>query len=447
VKYRDKKRLTQIKKKQKEIKKPKKAYQPILHVPSGEQKFKKVEQKPLFLLCSDSPNMGTGFGDVSLDLLRELSDVYNCHQIGWQWSGQSITFEDWVLHPAGPDLYQHNYGTESIPNFLKNHPKTKAFMTLQDIQCFDYMKDKLPPGKRPPWIAYFPIDTHDVKQSWIDIADQAEFPTTYSKFAHKLLKEKFGLDTFFVYHGIDTDFWKPLTKDLGTRNDFKKHFTIKPLTGEATHLGDKFVVGYIGRMNPRKMLPRWLGIFSRFAKDKDDVLAFWHTDPADPMATFILREWLEVLGIEDKFAHSAGYTWWKPATPEMLLMITNAMNVHLYPTGGEGFGLTIAKSMACGIPNLVTDYSTGPEFLKDEKTGEMRGELLKIDKFWEMGGCQRPWVDFDDAVEKLNRLYYDENLRKDYGRKSIDFVRNELDLKTKIRPRFIKLINEAMDSA
>ncbi|MHC1591790.1 MAG: glycosyltransferase [Candidatus Helarchaeales archaeon] len=409
----------------------------------------KAEEKPLFLLCSDLPYLGTGFGEVSRDILRNIGDVYDCHQIAWQKFGESIYFEKWYLHAGGPDQYVHNYGSESIPLFLQEHPNTAAFMTLQDIHCFDYMKSKLPRGTRPPWIAYFPVDTHDFKKEWIDILRESEFPTTYSKFGHDLLLDKFKLDTHMIYHGIDTDFWRPLVPDPADRTPIKKRFMMESATGEKISLADKFIVGMIGRLNPRKMLHRWLAIFAEFARDKDDVIAYWHCDPQDPMAAEgfgVLNNWLEALRIEDKFCHTRGYKWWKPMPINLLLIISNLFDVHLYPTGGEGFGLTIAQTMACGVPNMVTDYTTGPEFLQDEKTGEMRGELLKIQKFVEMNGVKRPHVDIDYGVERLNELYYDESLRREYGRKSIEFVKRELDLKTKIRPKFIKLIDEAIDS-
>jgi len=410
---------------------------------------KDSKEKPSFLMCSDLPYLGTGFGEVSRNILRNIGDIYDCHQIAWQKFGETIVFEKWKLHAGGPDQYVHNYGSESIPWFLKTHPNTAAMMTLQDIHCFDYMKSKLPRGSRPPWIAYFPVDTHDFKKEWVDILRESEFPTTYSKFGHRLLRDKFKVDTHFVYHGIDTNVWRPLVNDLADRSKIRRVLVMTNEHGEKIPLHDKFVVGMIGRLNPRKMLHIWLGIFAEFAKDKDDVIAYWHCDPQDPMASDglgVLAQWIESLGIQDKFCHTNGYKWWAPMPINILVLIANMFDVHLYPTGGEGFGLTIAETMACGVPNLVTDYTTGPEFLQDEKTGQLRGELLKINKFVEMNGCKRPWVDINHAVERLNELYYDENLRKEYGKRSVEFVRRELDLKTKIMPKYVKLINEAISS-
>jgi len=46
------------------------------------------------------------------------------------------------------------------------------------------------------------------------------------------------------------------------------------------------------------------------------------------------------------------------------------MDVHALSTGGEGFGVPIVEAMACGIPNVVTDYCTTKEFLTEQSVGD-----------------------------------------------------------------------------
>jgi len=41
--------------------------------------------------------------------------------------------------------------------------------------------------------------------------------------------------------------------------------------------------------------------------------------------------------------------------------LINAADVYVSTTSGEGFGLTLAESMACGVPVVVTDWAAEAE--------------------------------------------------------------------------------------
>jgi len=390
-------------------------------------------QEPILLFGADTPWSGTGFGNMANFILSSMQDKLECHQIGWQHYGAPITFNKWVVHAGGPELDRHNYGSITIPEFVETHPNVKLLMTLQDIHTLDYIpkiKD------RPAWLPYFPVDTHDFQKKWVDIAASSEYPTTYSKFGQQVL-EKMDLDAYMIYHGVDTKLFRPMNKDI-SRNNMKSKLQIVDRKGRLSNLANKFVVGFVGRFNKRKMPLIWLSIFREFARDKPDVMAYWHCDPLDPMAMecFNLGEMLHAMQIEDKFIHSTQYKWWRPVDPNFLAGLYNIMDVHLYPTGGEGFGLTIAESMASGVPNLVTDYTTGPEFLRGPK-GRMRGELLPVETWIEMDTIKRPWVSIKKGVELLNRLYEDEQLRKLYSCRSRQWAKT-IDWETKIKPQMIR---------
>jgi len=40
-------------------------------------------------------------------------------------------------------------------------------------------------------------------------------------------------------------------------------------------------------------------------------------------------------------------------------------DVYVNGTSGEGFGIPTIESMATGTPVIITDYTTGPEIIKD----------------------------------------------------------------------------------
>ena len=49
--------------------------------------------------------------------------------------------------------------------------------------------------------------------------------------------------------------------------------------------------------------------------------------------------------------------------------VYNVMDVFLLTTSGEGFGIPILEAQSCGIPTLVTNYTTTYELCIEPKTG------------------------------------------------------------------------------
>jgi glycosyltransferase involved in cell wall biosynthesis len=73
---------------------------------------------------------------------------------------------------------------------------------------------------------------------------------------------------------------------------------------------------------------------------------------------------------------------WVGLSEPGLAILYNAADLYVSPTAGEGFGLTLAESIACGTPVVTTDYAAGPEVvgpggwlvpvLKDHRGNDVR---------------------------------------------------------------------------
>ncbi len=74
------------------------------------------------------------------------------------------------------------------------------------------------------------------------------------------------------------------------------------------------------------------------------------------------------------------------------------MDILLMPTVREGFGLSIAEAMACGLPVVASDCSAIPELLDDGR-----------------GGFLCPVGDVQAFAEKLNLLAGSPQLRREMG--------------------------------
>ena len=78
--------------------------------------------------------------------------------------------------------------------------------------------------------------------------------------------------------------------------------------------------------------------------------------------------------------------------------IYNRMDILLMPTVREGFGLSVAEAMACGLPVVASDCSSLPELIDHGK-----------------GGFLCPVGDMAAFAEKINVLADSPKLRKEMG--------------------------------
>ena len=124
-----------------------------------------------------------------------------------------------------------------------------------------------------PWILYYPIDAdmgeNRLPPSWVRILKTVDLPIAMSRYGRDVTQAN-GVEPAYIPLGVDTKVFQPPANKQAAKQVFGYE--------------DKFVILSDARNQPRKMLPRTLEIFRRFAADKDDVVLHLHCDPDDPFA-------------------------------------------------------------------------------------------------------------------------------------------------------------------
>jgi glycosyltransferase involved in cell wall biosynthesis len=123
---------------------------------------------------------------------------------------------------------------------------------------------------RTPWVLYFPIDGDTGEEwlpaSWIEVLREVDVPVAMSRYGQKIAK-RCGIDCDYIPHGVDLEIFSPLA--------------VREQAKALVDAAGKFLVLSDSRNQPRKMLPRLLDIFAKFAAGRPDALLHLHTDPDD----------------------------------------------------------------------------------------------------------------------------------------------------------------------
>jgi glycosyltransferase involved in cell wall biosynthesis len=227
--------------------------------------------------------------------------------------------------------------------------------------------------------------------------------------------------------------WIPIDKEKSSGIVTSNYILVKiqkiEITEEDTDVYDfeveddhNYIANNIKVSNSRKMIPNLFQAFKEFKKDKEDVILFCHCDPLDPQGWNLL-DYCNLEGLvvgKDVFFGLQRYSLGIPEP--RVNMIYNMFDIHVLPTTGEGFGLPIIESLACGIPNIATDYTSCRELI--EGHGELIPPSPECPYIIGQLNTRRAVPSIPAMTELMNKLYYNEQLRRQYSRDSIEFAKD-----------------------
>lgn len=202
-----------------------------------------------------------------------------------------------------------------------------------------------------------------------------------SKYTQKRLKELFGYDSEVIYPCIDTEKFRP---DLKKRDN------------------KRIRILYSGNSSKRKgfdLLPK---IIDKLGSGFE----------------------LYCTGLRDYDKKFKNIKYFGKLSKEDLINAYNDCDIFLFPSRLEGFGLSVAEAMACGKPCIVTNCSSLPELIDDEKGGFL---------------CERDNI--NDFVKKIKILAKNKKLRENMGGHNREKVIKCFSFEA-LKEKYIKLYKE-----
>ena len=365
------------------------------------------------LWISDSPETPSGFGNVTRFVCGGLAERgHGVSILGWQ-THEAHDWNGCRVHPVGSDPM----GSDALYAYLVRH-RPDVVIALADVWWLPYFGS--PHVRRQmeltetPWALYFPVDgnTADglLPASWIELLRSVDVPIAMSRYGQQVAAAC-GVACEYIPHGVDLGVFAPPVD----REEAKR----------TVRAEGRFVVLSDSRNQPRKLLPRLLDVFARFAEGRPDALLHLHTDPVDefarsPTYSYDVRADVRQLGLERQVRFSPGFTMRAGGglTLEQLAAYYRAADAHLSASSGEGFGLPTLQAAAAGAVPLAGAYSASLELV------EGHGEPIAIADWSETEfGIRRALIDVDDAAARRGRLYDDRALLQGRQRRSAEFAR------------------------
>ena len=181
-------------------------------------------------------------------------------------------------------------------------------------------------------------------------------------------------------------------------------------------LNNKFIFGFVGRLEKDKGVGELLTAFIRLAKEDETIalLIVGSIDKYDSNFESLLKD--------AKKCKNIIFTGFSREVPKLMA----AMDVYVHPSYREGFSYVIQQAMSMGVPILTTDIPGPSEVIENESSGflvpprDTDSLELFMKKMRNMTSCQLREMG-DNGRKQVEKKY-----RRDYMIDLIFKDRNEL---------------------
>lgn len=203
-----------------------------------------------------------------------------------------------------------------------------------------------------PILAYMPVDGTGQPSTW-SVLGKVTMPVLMSRFGRTWMP-----DAPVVWHGVDTEQFRPAKEKgyvssggsvVNSKRDAKRALGYDP---------DGFLVVRVDRNSRRKDYASTFKALVPVMKRHTDIQVHFHCKPTGEDGVELPQLFSREPDIADRFFVPGDHNTRKGWTEDDLAILYNAADLFVSTSWGEGFGLTIAEAVACGVPVVAQNVSS-----------------------------------------------------------------------------------------
>ncbi|HEY8429615.1 MAG TPA: glycosyltransferase family 4 protein [Sandaracinaceae bacterium] len=349
----------------------------------------------------------TGFGRVTHAIVPELqAHGWDVHVLGINYLGDPHSYP-YPIFPAsrGGDVY----GLGRIGALVERLEPDVVVVLNDPWIVAQFAALRLP----VPLVGYMPVDAPNIRESVAQaLSSGVALSIFYTQFGLDELRARgFRGRSAVIPHGVDLDVFQPMPRAVARRSLGLDQFLP----------AGSFVVGNVNRNQPRKRLDLTVQYFARWLEEsKPDRPAFLYLHCAERDQGWDVRQLAEYYGVRRRLLVTHGFaTPLQGPPPEWLRALYCALDLQVSTTLGEGWGLTTMEGMACGVPQLVPEWSALAEWPRGAvRYVPVTSYVAAAQQLNTIGGV----ADAQVFVAELDELYRNDLEREALGRRGRELV-------------------------
>ena len=213
-----------------------------------------------------------------------------------------------------------------------------------------------------PLFHYCPIEGDNLPPIWKNLWKFAQ-PVAMARYGQQVISQHIGQPVAMVYHGVDAQTFRPVSmNDPMTTDDGKRIMTKE---GAKAHFGldpRHKIVFRSDRLVERKFYHSFVAAMAEVVARDPSVRVLTHCRMQDNDNMDLVQEIARLpVEIGEKFLNTNAHDSFRGMSRNELAILMNAADLYVTTTGGEGFGLNLAESLACEVPVVTSDWAAEGE--------------------------------------------------------------------------------------
>jgi glycosyltransferase involved in cell wall biosynthesis len=356
------------------------------------------------LMLSDPIFRSSGYGNTNLSQLPYLSQIFDMSYLAWGWTGLEPTYQELAKAFPTVEFYPAlgEYHGRDVLHHVVQKAQPDIILLHGDIYMFaDTMAEQLSQYRgKICQLALYPIDGENIPVKWIPFMEKLDGLIALTEFAKKETQKAVRAPVRVANLGIDPNIFFPLSPEEKIRIRAQKF----------AFMNDKFVVTWIGRNFSRKNPGLAVMGFAQWVKKAKvkNALLYMHCSDSDPAGNSILEIVRRDLPhVADMVCMPDNYNIGSGVSRRLLAELIQCSDVGLNTSLGEGWGMPLTETMACGVPMIAPAHSACMEQIG---ANEERGELIKVAaSFHASNNILQHIGDPTSLANKLDQLYSNQN--------------------------------------
>jgi len=363
-------------------------------------------------ISTNSPTAPTGYGVQASYLVPRLlrhgikTAILSNYGLESQKETISTPYGKAAHYPKGYSPYSEDV----IPLFYQDFMQDKtgipgALLTLFDVWVYNPLEF---PGNIISWV---PLDHVTMPPAVAKFISRPNVtPIAMSPHGQRQMKRDLNLDSVYIPHGVDISVFKPTEKIRG--------IATRKLMGVPE---DAFLISIVAANKAngvihRKALAEQLLAFAAFRKKHSDAYLYLHMTAKKTFRGFDLSALLPAVGLTSDSVIIADEDQLRFGYPQKeLAAFYTASDILLAASYGEGFGVPLIESQACGTPVITGNWTAMPDLVAESSY------LVDGQPFWDEAQMAFWNIPSIESIVQALELAYTERRGRDET--SIEFAK------------------------